>query len=966
MKRPLLLVLLVFLVNNYQTDCAPAVGKSTYQEISPKPGYIPVYIRDGNTPLEDINLNLAEAFDSYAHKHYKFDYSAINRRLKNGERHNEDNVILDKIHRSMNYLYLIIVKYTRLSSYRFYQFVCFRLVNISFGRGWCCYVLVLDHIEMGVKRIVSFLLPFFIIVVIQTTSAQQNAGRSVAPALQECYNNSELNQRDRRLPTSINVLIDLIRKAEDGRTAQDARQMAIELIHRFRQDGILRTPNVVNSQLFLPYSPRGFQAERNIIQLIHLIPGTAINFPNETLNALERCSLHHMLSSSIDNTQRGDEATVCNRLGRYVRRTRSVDTDVEQFDPFNIQIRSNLEEEPTPDEGNENVEEPAVEPEFPVPTDADAEILPSDPNQRVSTTLTTSDCPIEGGVIYTRWGAVSAGLVVAAIAAGLEPQIIQQGGHSIDSRFAVTLAGDLSEAALFQTGSTGGIQNIGAAGGWNSTLLPRWYFISETRFYEMTDADIRGGLDGLIIASNVRNWVDTFSTLKVSQILDMFYSRRGVFNDTMRACNRYNLLSTVAPLATLQVQTTGFSAKLDNSVTLAGTIQDSMIPTIASTAVNRFLAYTPTINDLSCEADTSNRNRVATDIIIVLDTQWPHNTIHSTIGYLLDNLDINRYGSTFTIINGNDGAVIVNTSSTILNYHQRFNLTVQQQHPTGFQYIRMFNEVEQMVRTRSNNDRDTGSLGLRSTIALFVPFQTAVTAEDNAFARERLEIHRSFIPDLNILILGGGARDSYNALVRNAVNDIFVLTDTTDSTNIVGVINPLVSRILEIPRRIINPHCGADFAGTAGTASLDDYVEPQTINFYRISPNFFMGDGNPILRIRGQAYGTFVACTSRLDSNPTQNSTATDLTCLAINANEEQFNLANFCNDGLIRDCNPVFLSIQSTLPNPNLRCADAGCRFPDNIKFTLSVENFSCRSGSAILTASFILISVLFSLLYL
>lgn len=32
------------------------------------PGYVPVYIRPGDTPLEDINLDLAEAFESYARK----------------------------------------------------------------------------------------------------------------------------------------------------------------------------------------------------------------------------------------------------------------------------------------------------------------------------------------------------------------------------------------------------------------------------------------------------------------------------------------------------------------------------------------------------------------------------------------------------------------------------------------------------------------------------------------------------------------------------------------------------------------------------------------------------------------------------------------------------------------------------------------------------------------------------------
>lgn len=38
------------------------------QYIEPLPGFIPVYIREGDTPLEDINDDLAEAFESYAIK----------------------------------------------------------------------------------------------------------------------------------------------------------------------------------------------------------------------------------------------------------------------------------------------------------------------------------------------------------------------------------------------------------------------------------------------------------------------------------------------------------------------------------------------------------------------------------------------------------------------------------------------------------------------------------------------------------------------------------------------------------------------------------------------------------------------------------------------------------------------------------------------------------------------------------
>lgn len=39
------------------------------------PGYVPVYIRSGDTPLEDINLDLAEAFESYARKQGRLEFA---------------------------------------------------------------------------------------------------------------------------------------------------------------------------------------------------------------------------------------------------------------------------------------------------------------------------------------------------------------------------------------------------------------------------------------------------------------------------------------------------------------------------------------------------------------------------------------------------------------------------------------------------------------------------------------------------------------------------------------------------------------------------------------------------------------------------------------------------------------------------------------------------------------------------
>ncbi|XP_037806509.1 uncharacterized protein LOC119600394 [Lucilia sericata] len=46
------------------TFCVIATA-APYQELPPKPGYVPVYIREGNTPLSQVNPKLVEAFHEY-------------------------------------------------------------------------------------------------------------------------------------------------------------------------------------------------------------------------------------------------------------------------------------------------------------------------------------------------------------------------------------------------------------------------------------------------------------------------------------------------------------------------------------------------------------------------------------------------------------------------------------------------------------------------------------------------------------------------------------------------------------------------------------------------------------------------------------------------------------------------------------------------------------------------------------
>jgi hypothetical protein len=78
-----------------------------------------------------------------------------------------------------------------------------------------------------------------------------NAQPRVAPHLQECYRNREIVMRDNRLPMTPDVLIELIRRVEDspGFTL-NIQQFASSLLHRFKQDGIIRKHSICCHQKF--------------------------------------------------------------------------------------------------------------------------------------------------------------------------------------------------------------------------------------------------------------------------------------------------------------------------------------------------------------------------------------------------------------------------------------------------------------------------------------------------------------------------------------------------------------------------------------------------------------------------------------------------------------------------------------------------------------------------------------------
>ncbi|KAJ9587893.1 hypothetical protein L9F63_018674, partial [Diploptera punctata] len=154
--------------------------------------------------------------------------------------------------------------------------------------------------------------------VLAQTVFVENAQPTIPESLLECYRNSTLRSPENRLPMTIQTFIDLVRKVESyQKDTQDISTLAHSILHRFRMDGIELTPDVKETTGVVPYSVSGMAFFKHVLILTAMVPSNNYKFPNESLSQVELCTLHFMLSHTIERMAREDES-MCGKLSNYV------------------------------------------------------------------------------------------------------------------------------------------------------------------------------------------------------------------------------------------------------------------------------------------------------------------------------------------------------------------------------------------------------------------------------------------------------------------------------------------------------------------------------------------------------------------------------------------------------------------------------------------------------------------------
>lgn len=132
---------------------------------------------------------------------------------------------------------------------------------------------------------------------------------------------------------------------------------------------------------------------------------------------------------------------------------------------------------------------------------------------------------------------------------------------TMDNSYSAGLAGDLAEICVYQGPYLHRNTSIGMAGSWNDSYLPRLRYLRQSQHphrWEMTDSEILAGIDGLFISQQVSSWVHHVHRLRLSQIIDMYYSARGIptlaieNTNNMPSFHKPNMETTPNPISVNQ------------------------------------------------------------------------------------------------------------------------------------------------------------------------------------------------------------------------------------------------------------------------------------------------------------------------------------------------------------------------------------------------------------------------------
>ncbi|XP_034837872.2 uncharacterized protein [Maniola hyperantus] len=757
---------------------------------------------------------------------------------------------------------------------------------------------------------------FFVLVCALASPSEEAILSSVPPHLLDCYRRGG---PDLGAPRRLDVFLSLLRRLELS-SRLDMRMFSSALLRSLRLDGIEESPNTIESDYVLPFRASAFQFHKYKLLMELFLPSQPeLLDVDESLTLVEKCLLHKMLSSSVQPWERGDENVVC---------------------PLSAQRRQTM--------------------------------MPQSANRIISR------CPTEGGVIKTEWGTISPGTLVAALASSLQPQQVtisdiletdvfkeeisqalvdsamddwytehavfdidlqsSDTSNNISNLWAATLAGDLAEVVVNQGPRVGASEHrmlVGSSNRWNDTLLPRDYYLFPPNGtlpnWHFTDAEILAGIDGLILASHLPTWITQRRSLRLSQVLDMYYSNEGVsFDTTVRACNRHALYSKIVNGSHLMGETSRFAHMLSlQQITVY--IPREEMERMSDAAATAFMNYVPIIlrdNHKECRKMFSDVPSM--DLIVATDGSWKGYEIEQFMSWIAKTLEVEAHRSTIALVHGNNGQWIVPPTTNLTSFYSTISNSTTEW-PVRLNLPNVISRIIQHSRNRSLEEIASMASAGHSTVVLIVSPSDSLSSNELEQSRVLMQsLRRSFF-DVFFAYVAQDTSDFQN--VNNEYLDYSELFITVNSNVMADVTDAIYTNLVktEIPSRIFGSQCEVNSTEFL-QAQYEDFVLPGRKQTYRIHP-FYLKQ-QPIIKVqfRNDGQGQILVCMWR--------GADASRSCQTIVEREIYiFNLTDPCPSP---DFCPPAHFVATAITTSNL-CAHDDCRLPNQVGYYIHHSGLRC-----------------------
>lgn len=136
-------------------------------------------------------------------------------------------------------------------------------------------------------------------------------------------------------------------------------------------------------------------------------------------------------------------------------------------------------------------------------------------------------------------------------------------------------------------------------------------------------------------------------------------------------------------------------------------------------------------------------------------------------------------------------------------------------------------KLRELAGNNLNAEKSSNNMVGRSKIALIVVQMAGVSDAERQNALEQQDILREIAPDLRILFLANGSPTRFEQFVKDKKDDLFQLNILSGAgTDIQTQTLPVITRIQQLPRRLVNHRCGAEWDGEHGNNNLNQFIEP--------------------------------------------------------------------------------------------------------------------------------------------